>query len=299
MPLFQYTVVNAYCLAISLNKADLQSSEGPSNESHLNALASLGLSQYESKCFLASLQTGPSTINQIGIVAGVPRTKVYGAVRKLVERGLIEQSEENQKIFFARSPKDVLIPLLEKEQKRIKQGLEALTELEVIHQSMGYVKRAEALRSKVLRYYPRVAITRKLKEFFESAKKKVVILTTAKGLVRLSKMADILYERSKVGLSVEIFSSILDEPVFATAVQSLKEIENCIIEFLPALVSVQVIIVDSTFLFITELKPDDMRDEGMDVGFLIVNSEMAEIMEGLVRFLPSVQRDLLTDALVK
>ncbi|MGI0079183.1 MAG: TrmB family transcriptional regulator, partial [Nitrososphaerales archaeon] len=131
----------------------MQTSEVPSNESRLSALASLGLSQYESKCFLASLQTGPSTINQIGIVAGVPRTKVYGAVRKLVERGLLEQSEDNAKIFFARSPKDVLIPLLEKEQKRIKQGLEALAELEVIHQSMGYVKRAEALRSKVLRYY--------------------------------------------------------------------------------------------------------------------------------------------------
>ncbi|MGI0085194.1 MAG: TrmB family transcriptional regulator [Nitrososphaerales archaeon] len=277
----------------------MQTSEVPSNESRLSALASLGLSQYESKCFLASLQTGPSTINQIGIVAGVPRTKVYGAVRKLVERGLLEQSEDNAKIFFARSPKDVLIPLLEKEQKRIKQGLEALAELEVIHQSMGYVKRAEALRSKVLRYYPRAALTRKLKELFESAKKKVVVLTTASGLVRLSKMAGILYERSKLGLTVEIFSSTLDEPVFATAVQSLKEIDNCVVEFLPALVSVQVVIVDSTIMFITELKPDDMRDDGMDVGFLIVNSEMSEIMEGLVRFLPSIHRDLPADAFVK
>ena len=291
--------MNAYCIAVSANKVHLQSSEGSSNESRLSALASLGLSQYESKCFLASLQTGPSTINQIGIVAGVPRTKVYGAVRKLVERGLLEQSDDNQKIFFARSPKDVLIPLLEKEQRRIKQGLEALTELEVIHQSMGYVRRAEALRSKVLRYYPRTAITRKLRELFESAKKKVVVLTTARGLIRLSKMAEILYERSKLGLNVEIFSSTLDEPVFSTAVQSLKEIENCVVEFLPALVSLQVVIVDSTFLFITELKPDDMRDDGMDIGFLIVNSEMAEIMEGLVRFLPSVHRDLRADSLVK
>lgn len=258
----------------------------------MNALASLGLSQYESKCFLASLQTGPSTINQIGIVAGVPRTKVYGAVRKLVERGLLEQGEDNDKIFFARSPKDVLIPLLEKEQTRIKQGLDALAELEVIHQSMGYVKKAEALRSKVLRYYPRVALTRKLKELFTAAKKKVVVLTTAKGLIRLSKMADILYERSKLGLSVEIFSSTLDEPVFSTAVQSLREIENCVVEFLPSLVSIEVVIVDSNYLFMIELKPDDMRDEGMDVGFLIANTEMSEMMEGLVRFLPSVHREL-------
>ena len=147
----------------------LQSSSSPSDksiETYLGALASLGLSQYESKCFLAALQTGPATINQIGIVAGVPRTKVYGAVRKLVERGLLEQSEDDAKIFVAHSPKDVLIPLLEKEDKRIKQGIEALTELEVIHQSMAYVKRAETLRSKVLRYHPRANVTRKMKELF-------------------------------------------------------------------------------------------------------------------------------------
>ena len=66
------------------------------------------------------------TINQIGIVAGVPRTKVYGVVRKLVERGLLEESEDDPKVFLAKSPKDVLIPLLEKEEKRIEQGIEAL-----------------------------------------------------------------------------------------------------------------------------------------------------------------------------
>ena len=45
-----------------------------------------------------------------------------------MERGLIEQSEDDLKIFVAKSPKDVLIPLLEKEDKRIKQGIEALNE---------------------------------------------------------------------------------------------------------------------------------------------------------------------------
>ncbi len=262
------------------------------NELHLNALSSLGLSQYESKCFLASLQTGPATINQIGIVAGVPRTKVYGAVRKLVERGLLEQSEEDAKIFFAKSPKDVLIPLLEKEQKRIKQGLEALTELEVIHQSMGFVKRAEALRSKILRYYPRVGVTRKIKELFQSCRKKVVILTTANGLIRISKMSDILYERSRLGMTLQIFSSSRDEPVFSTAMQNLKEIENSVITLLPSAAPVQVIIVDEQYLLVSELKPDDLRDEGMDVAFLIQSSELAEMIESLVRVMSTVHGEL-------
>ena len=256
-----------------------------SNEAHLSALGSIGLSQYESKCFLASLELGPSTINQIGIRAGVPRTKVYGAVKKLVERGLIEQSEENPKIFIARSPKDFLIPLLEKESARIKESLEALTELEVMHQSMEYVKRAEALRSKVWRYWPRKAVTHKLKELLSESRKKLVVLTTANGLIRLSKMADLLYERSKVGLRLDIFSSTKDEPLFSTTVQSMNEIPTCKITFLPISYPVQIMVIDSQYLLITELKPDDLKDDAMDVAFLIQNTELSEIMETLVRMI--------------
>ena len=114
-----------------------------------------------------------------------------------MERGLIEQSEDDPKIFVAKSPKDVLIPLLEKEDRRIKQGIEALNELEVIHKSMAFVKRADALRSKVSRYYPRFVVTRKTRELFQNCRKKVVILTTANGLIRLTKMSSILFERAE------------------------------------------------------------------------------------------------------
>jgi len=264
------------------------------SETQLNALASLGLSQYESKCFLASLQTGPATINQIGIVAGVPRTKVYGAVRKLVERGLIEPSEDDPKIFLAKSPKDVLIPLLEKEEKRIKQGIEALNELEVIHKSMALVKRADALRSKVLRYTPRFVVTRKTKELFQNCRKKVVVLTTANGLIRLSKLSDILFERARLGMSLQVFTSTLDEPVFNTTIQNLREIENSSISLLPSAAPIQVILIDEQFVLFTELKPDDIRDEGMDVAFLVHNTELTEMMESLIRVLAMVHADLQT-----
>jgi DNA-binding MarR family transcriptional regulator len=273
----------------------LQPSSSPvekSAESYLGALASLGLSQYESKCFLAALQTGPATINQIGIVAGVPRTKVYGAVRKLVERGLLEQSEDDAKIFLARSPKDVLIPLLEKEDRRIKQGIEALTELEVIHQSLAYVKRAETLRSKVLRYHPRSSVTRKIKELFVTCKKKVVVLTTANGLIRLSKMSDILFDRSRLGMSMQVFSSSRDEPVFTTAIQNLSEIEKCAISILPSAAPVQIVIVDEQYVLFCEPKPDDLRDDGQDVAFLIQSSELAEMMESLIRVMATIHGEL-------
>jgi len=292
LPKLNYTYKSPCVPRQNLKLQTSSSSEDKSTESYLGALASLGLSQYESKCFLAALQTGPATINQIGIVAGVPRTKVYGAVRKLAERGLLDQSEDDPKIFFARSPKDVLIPLLDKEQRRIKQGIDALTELEVIHQSMAYVKRAETLRSKVLRYYPRSSVTRKTKELFTNCKKKVIILTTANGLIRLSKMSGILFEHSRLGMTLEVFSPSRDEPVFTTAVQNLKEIDNCIISLLPSAAPVQIITVDEQYVFVCELKPDDLRDDGQDVGFLIQSSEYAEMMESFIRVMATVHGEL-------
>ncbi len=264
-----------------------------SNPALISALSSLGLSQYETKCFLASLQTGPAPINKIGIVSGVPRTKVYGAVRKLLERGLVEQDETDPKIFVARSPKEVLIPLMEHEQRRIKQGLESLNELEMIHRSMEYVKRADALSSNVHRYSPRNTVFQKTKELFGISKSKIVVLTTAYGLIRLSKIADVLYERSKLGMRLEIFSPTMDDPLFTTAVASLREVEKSEIVFVPPLIPIQLIVVDSQHLLISELKPDDVKDEGMDVAFLIRNQEMAEMLEDLIRVLAPLQRPVL------
>lgn len=272
-----------------------------STEAELNALASIGLSQYEGKCFLAALETGPATINQIGIVAGVPRTKVYGAVRKLAERGLFEQSKEDDRIYSAKSPREVLIPLLEKEEKRIKQGLEALTRLEIIHQSMAYVKRTDALSSNTLRISPRSAVTKKFQELLFQSRKRIVIFTTANGLVRLSKMSGLLFERAEAGAEIEVMTPIKDEPVFHTAIQSINEIENSKVSLLTSPGSsfpLQIAVIDGKYAIFCEFKPDDMRDEAMDVAFVIENSELAEMAEALIRSLAGTQRSTSADKVI-
>ena len=146
---------------------------------------------------------------------------------------------------------------------------------------MAFVKRADALRSKVSRYYPRFVVTRKTRELFQNCRKKVVILTTANGLIRLTKMSGILFERARLGMTLQIFTSTLDEPVFNTTIQNLKEIENSTISLLPSAAPIQVILVDEQYVLITEVKPDDIRDEGQDVAFLIHSTELTEMMEKL------------------
>jgi hypothetical protein len=77
-------------------------------------------------------------------------------------------------------------------------------------------------------------------------------------------------------------------------VQSLKEIENSTISLLPSAAPVQVILVDEQYVIVSELKPDDIRDDGMDVAFLIHSTELTEMMEGLIRVMAAVHAELQT-----
>lgn len=61
------------------------------NRNVLLLLEKLGFSRNEVKCYLASLTLGQAKISEMARIAGVNRVNAYGAVKALVERGLIEQ----------------------------------------------------------------------------------------------------------------------------------------------------------------------------------------------------------------
>lgn len=56
----------------------------------VDALKHLGLSEYESKVFIALQRLGIGTAREVYEVADVPRSQVYGAAESLENRGLVE-----------------------------------------------------------------------------------------------------------------------------------------------------------------------------------------------------------------
>ena len=79
-------------------------------------LEKFGLTQKESKVYLASLELGDSTANDISIKSNLPRTLVYDILERLIGRGLVSYSvKDNKKHFFAVHPKEFLSLLREKE----------------------------------------------------------------------------------------------------------------------------------------------------------------------------------------
>ena len=59
----------------------------------ISELASLGLSEYEAKTYIAMLEQGGSlTAYEAAKASGVPSSKIYGVMDKLVERGVVQQT---------------------------------------------------------------------------------------------------------------------------------------------------------------------------------------------------------------
>ncbi len=101
----------------------------------IKALEKFGLSEKQSKTYLACLELGESTANDISIKSNLPRTLVYDLLEKLIELGLVSYSvKDNKKYFLASDPKAFLSILSEKE-KTIK---EVLPQLETLNTIKGY-----------------------------------------------------------------------------------------------------------------------------------------------------------------
>jgi sugar-specific transcriptional regulator TrmB len=72
-----------------------------------DTLKSLGLTPYETKCYLALLQRGTLTVPEVSTIAGVPRSNAYDALDKMMSKGICVSRPGNTKRYSA-SPPDLL-----------------------------------------------------------------------------------------------------------------------------------------------------------------------------------------------
>jgi sugar-specific transcriptional regulator TrmB len=88
-----------------------------------SSLMELGFSEYEAKAYLALLQASPANAYEVGKNSGIPSSKVYQVLARLVERGVVLAIEEGGKSSYVPlSPKE----LVESQRLRMETRLEAL-----------------------------------------------------------------------------------------------------------------------------------------------------------------------------
>jgi len=88
-------------------------------ESVQKQLEELGLSPNEVRVYLASLELGAATAQQIAAKAAVPRPTTYVAIGGLVKRGLVSSHTRGKKQYFQAERPGQLLRLVEEEKKKI------------------------------------------------------------------------------------------------------------------------------------------------------------------------------------
>ena len=79
-------------------------------------LEKLGLNSRESRVYLALLQIGEATMQEIAAKSGVKRTTVYGIIKSLKEKGLLKIVIGQKRILYcAQNPKKIEASLKEKQ----------------------------------------------------------------------------------------------------------------------------------------------------------------------------------------
>lgn len=64
-------------------------------------LMELGLSEYEAKAYISLLRESPATAYQIGKSSGIPTSKVYEVLKRLIEKGIISVIEREKTKHYA------------------------------------------------------------------------------------------------------------------------------------------------------------------------------------------------------
>lgn len=84
----------------------------------LQELQSFGLSEKEAKVYLASLDLGRATADQLAKQAGVKRSTTYVQVESLMKKGLMSTYQEDKKTYFAPESPDNLRRIFELERQK-------------------------------------------------------------------------------------------------------------------------------------------------------------------------------------
>jgi len=92
----------------------------------INIIKQLGLSDNEAKVYLACLELGQATCQELAKKSGVKRTTVYLAIDGLKEKGLVAQSKKAQKTMFIAESPDSLLSFSQKKHEALKQSLPEL-----------------------------------------------------------------------------------------------------------------------------------------------------------------------------
>jgi sugar-specific transcriptional regulator TrmB len=250
-------------------------------EREVAALRRLGLTEYESRIYLALIKMGPKKASEVSFFGQVPRTKAYGTIRELQRKGLLQVIPGKPEVYVPSSPGEFLMPLVTKLHSEVRDSENVVQELAVSYETSKYARRHEIPRdaSEFWRIDGRKNILEKLSELLHDATKSVNYSTSAWGLVRAYKAhSEMLEKARKQGAAVRVLSPV--SPENSAVAKQLSEVIE--LKRLDKPVTPHFLSVDTRELVVMESKPDDLRtDRGSDTAIWTTNKLLVELHDQL------------------
>ncbi len=170
-------------------------------------LEEVGISEKETKVYLASLEIGPSTVQKISQKANVKRATTYVVIENLIDLGLISTYIEGKKTFYVAEKPDRILEILKEKEKRLKDKISQIKE--ILPELMALY--TDYKGKPVVRYYEGIEGLKAVYEDFVDTLKKDGIIYTFLPLddFNESGIADKLKKRKKDRLKKRIRMKII------------------------------------------------------------------------------------------
>jgi len=219
----------------------------------------LGLSEYEAKIYVSLIEAGQAKARTLSVLSGVPRTKVYSVLRKLLDMGLVMEIPGEPR-RFSPVPPHVAFKSYLQSYRDIVQSLSSL--ISTLEEAFKKARTQENMRrSSIWTISGREGTLKRIQEMLLKAKKVVRIATNENGLILLyksfNKIFDYLVDRS---VKIEIITT--NGPSNEHLIRELRYV--CNIEEASFHLPLIILCVDDDQMLVCRLQPDSyyLKSEG-------------------------------------
>jgi len=127
-------------------------------------LIDLGLTTKEIQIYLASLELGVSTIQNIAQKAGIHRVSTYDIIASLLEKGFVNQTIKGRRKYFSASDPEKVLEMIREKEKRFEKLLPELQALQNRNYRKPKVQYFEGKKAVLQAYFDRLKHRPELKE---------------------------------------------------------------------------------------------------------------------------------------
>lgn len=220
----------------------------------------LGLSEYEARVYVSMVTEGASEARRLSIRSGVPRTKVYATLKKLMERGLVFELPGDPRKFAPTSPAEAFEQYLLHSKEETSDRVISLVESDKVVSLLQetYEKTHSSIeprKEEVWIVEGQTEMLTRMREMLSCAKKSINVVTTEDGFVWFYKTFDKLLDKLvESGVNVQIGTPINSHN--GSLARELSYI--CEVKHVDVRSPLLYLYVDDQAFFLAKLNPNDL-----------------------------------------